>query len=235
MKNDQIKASILLCEDDVNYGMLLAEYLRKAGYRVDWVQDGDAAWDSFNNTVYDICLFNVELPYKNGLELAELIRNTGSITPIIFLSAKSAKDDILAGYHAGCDDYIVKPISMDILTCKIDSMARRARIVQEEEELTFQLGSVFFDSAHQTLQQGDKTIKLSSRESELLKILALHPNRLVERKQILQTIWRNDSVFAGRSLSVYVNHLRNWLADVEDIKILSVHGKGYKIVLPNEA
>lgn len=235
MKTKTVKANILLCEDDVNYGMLLCEYLRNSGYSVDWVQDGESGWDKFNEVLYDVCLLDVMMPHKNGFELAEAMRGKGSTIAIIFLTAKAAKEDILEGYRVGADDYITKPISMDILMCKIDSMVRRAKIVQEEETITFDFGNIHFDSANQVLIDGEKVIKLSSRESELLKVLALHPNRLVERRQILQTIWRNDSVFAGRSLSVYINHLRTWLAGVPGISILSIHGKGYKLVLPDEA
>ncbi|MCM1034370.1 MAG: response regulator transcription factor [Paludibacter sp.] len=230
----EIRTSILLCEDDLNFGMLLCDFLRSSGYDVDFAQDGDDGWVKFTHSKYDICIFDVMMPLKSGFELATDIRSTGSEVPIIFLSARTSKEDILEGYKVGGDDYITKPCSMEILIYKIESIMRRIRKRELEAKTVFQLGKLTYNSTRQLLINGEEQKHLSSRENELLLILVQHANRLVERSHILKNVWLNDNYFSCRSLSVYVNHLRKLLAAEENVKIMSVHGKGYKIVLPEE-
>lgn len=226
--------SILLCEDDLNYGMLLNDFLHSSGYHVDLALDGDSGWVKFTHSKYDICIFDVMMPLKSGFELAADIRSTGSDVPIIFLSARTAKEDILEGYKVGGDDYVTKPCSMEILIYKIESIMRRIRKRELEEKTVFQLGRIQFDTTRQTLTDGNQSKHLSSRENELLLLLARNANRLVERSYILKSVWLNDTYFSGRSLSVYINHLRKLLAAETAVKIMSVHGKGYKIVIPED-
>ncbi len=222
--------SILLCEADVNYGMLFCEFLQNRGYKVDLAHDGTTAWQLFTQNQYDICIFEVRLPQKNGLELTRDIRATESTIPIIFLTERKQPEDILAGYHAGADDYVIKPCLMEIMICKIESIMRRIREKEADAVTIYPLGQFTFDVAHQTLTSGDQTIHLSSRENDVLLMLCKRANRLVERSTILKNIWQNDSYFSTRSLSVYINHLRHHLAAEPKVKIMSVHGKGYKIV-----
>ncbi len=228
------KISILLCEDDLNFGMLLSDFLRSRGYDVDFAQDGDDGWVKFTHSKYDICIFDVMMPLKNGFELAKEIRESGSDVPILFLSARTSKEDVLEGYRVGGDDYITKPCSMEILIYKVESIMRRIRKRDLESRTRFQLGRLEFDATRQTLYDGEAKIHLSSRENELLLILCQRFGELVERSYILKSIWLNDTYFACRSLSVYINHLRKILATEPAVKIMSVHGKGYKIV-QNEA
>lgn len=225
------KISILLCEDDLNFGMLLSDFLRSRGYVVDFAQDGDDGWVKFTHSKYDICIFDVMMPLKNGFELTKEIRESGSDVPVLFLSARTSKEDVLEGYRVGGDDYITKPCSMEILIYKIESIMRRIRKRDMECRTRFQLGRLEFDATRQTLHDGDEKIHLSSRENELLLILCQRCDELVERSYILKSIWLNDTYFACRSLSVYINHLRKILAREPNVKIMSVHGKGYKIVV----
>ncbi len=224
--------SILVCEDDVNYGMLLCEFLQTRGYKVDFAQDGEQGWQYFNQKTYDLCIFDISMPHKDGFTLTREIRATGADTPIIFLSARTSQDDMLEGYRAGADDYITKPCLMEIVIYKIENIIRRIRKIEEEEKTQFQLGNLFFDATHQTLTDGINVIHLSSHEAELLQVLAQNANHLVERSYILKRIWSNDNYFSTRSLSVYINHVRNHLKLDSSVKIMSVHGKGYKLILP---
>ncbi len=228
------KISILLCEDDLNFGMLLNDYLLSRGYLVDLAQDGDDGWVKFTHSKYDLCIFDVMMPLKSGFELAKEIRESGSDVPILFLTARTSKEDILEGYRVGGDDYMTKPCSMEILIYKIESIMRRIRKRDLENRTQFQLGRLVYDASRQTLHDGEAKIHLSSRENELLLILCQRHGELVERSAILKSIWLNDNYFACRSLSVYINHLRKILAIEPAIRILSVHGKGYKIVLTEE-
>ena len=148
------------------------------------------------------------------------------LIPIIVLSAKTDREDIIRGYQLGCDDYLTKPFSMDILICKIEAILRRYRMASQTDEMEFDLNGLHFDAVRQTL--GDK--RLSSRENELLLMLCQNMDKTVERSRILMTLWGSDTYFNSRSLSVYVNHLRNYLGENSPIRIMSVHGKGYKLV-----
>ncbi|MBQ9704712.1 MAG: response regulator transcription factor [Paludibacteraceae bacterium] len=224
--------AILVCEDDVNYGMLLCDFLRSKNYEVKYAKTGEEGWKLFSSQTFDFCILDVMIPQKNGFELAADIRNTGSLTPILFLTARTATEDILHGYAVGCDDYVLKPISMDVLLCKIEAILQRTHRQLMDNTTTFQLGSMTFDSIKQILSWEGGQKHLSSRESDLLTVLSQNTNHLVERTYILKTVWHDDSYFCSRSLSVYINHLRGHLAVDPEVKIMSVHGKGYKIVVP---
>ena len=225
---------ILLCEDDVNYGMLLSDYLRQKNYKVDFAQDGEEGWQKFNESHYDFCIFDVMMPVKNGFELANAIRMTGSQVPILFLTARSAVEDVLEGYKNGCDDYVVKPCSMDVLMCKIECILQRFRRQQLNDITIYQLGSFEYNSSQQVLYKDGEKKRLSSRENELLLIFAQNANQLVERSVLLTSVWHNDSYFTSRSLSVYINHLRMLLKGDDTVKLMNVHGKGYKLIIPED-
>ena len=226
--------AILLCEDDVNYGMLLCDYLRQKNYKVDFAPDGEEGWQKFNENHYDFCIFDVMMPVRNGFELAKSIRLTGSQVPILFLTARAAVEDILEGYKSGCDDYVVKPCSMDVLMCKIECILQRFRRQQLSNITIYQLGSFEYNTARQILTLGQESRRLSSRENELLLIFAQNANQLVERSVLLTSVWHNDSYFTSRSLSVYINHLRTLLKGDNTVRLMNVHGKGYKLVIPEE-
>ncbi len=227
------KTNILLCESNESFGLLLSEFLTSKGYMVDFTEDGDSAWQKFNRGGHDICIFNTELTQRSGLQLVQDIRDVGSDIPIIFYTEQGAPADILAGYKAGADDYVVRPCQMEIMMYKIESFMRRIGLRQASQPTEFQLGKLHFDAVRQLLQTDNETIHLSSRESDVLMYLALNITKVVDRSFLLKTIWKNDSYFTTRSLSVYINHLRKILQVDPTIQILNIHGKGYRLVVSN--
>ena len=224
------KNHILLVEDDLNLSTVLADYLQSKEYQVTTAANGQEAWELLSNKHFDIMLTDISMPKKNGWQLMKSVRESGMLIPIIVLSAKTDREDIIRGYQLGCDDYLTKPFSMDILICKIEAILRRYRMAKQSDEMEFDLNGLHFDAVRQTL--GDK--RLSSRENELLLMLCQNMDKTVERSRILMTLWGSDTYFNSRSLSVYVNHLRNYIGKDNVVKILSVHGKGYKLVKMNE-
>jgi DNA-binding response OmpR family regulator len=218
--------NILLVEDDASLNTVLADYLRSKDYTVETAQNGKEAWELIIIKHYDLIITDIMMPKMNGFELLKLIRAQYINLPVIMLSAKTDRDDIMQAYSMGCDDYVTKPFSMDILICKIEAVLRRFRLINESEQTEWQLGKLAFDSVRQQL--GD--LHLSSRENDLLKMLCQNMGQLVDRNRILMSIWGADTYFNARSLSVYINHLRKYLGEGSPIRIMSVHGKGYKLV-----
>lgn len=221
---------ILLAEDDVNLSTVLADYLRSRDFQVTTAANGQEAWETLSKKHFDVLLTNISMPKMNGWQLIKAVRDSNQQLPIIIISAKTDREDIIRGYQLGCDDYLTKPFSMDILICKIEAILRRYRMGNQTNEMEFDLSGLHFDAVRQTL--GDR--RLSSRENELLLMLCQNMDKTVERSRILMTLWGSDTYFNSRSLSVYVNHLRNYIGKDNLIKILSVHGKGYKLVKMNE-
>lgn len=223
------QTNILLVEDDINLSTVLADYLRSKGYVVEQANNGAEAWDLILIKDYDLIISDIMMPKMNGYELLKLIRQKHDRLPILILSAKTDRDDIIRAYELGCDDYVTKPFSMDILICKIEAIMRRSRKYMESNQSEWLLGNLLYDSVRQQL--GDQ--HLSTRENELLKMLCQNLNNLVDRNRILMSIWGEDTYFNARSLSVYINHLRNYLGGDNPMRIMSVHGKGYKLVQMN--
>ncbi|MGC9150780.1 MAG: response regulator transcription factor [Microbacter sp.] len=226
------KTKILLCEDDENLSMLLREYLQAKGYHTDLAPDGEAGYKAFTKEKYDICVLDVMMPKKDGIELAKDIRNLQSDCPIIFLTAKTMKEDILEGFKAGADDYISKPFSMEELIFRIEAIMRRTKGKKVKEKDTYYLGKYTFDTQRQILSIGDTQIKLTTKETELLTLLASNINEMVERNFALRTIWIDDNYFNARSMDVYITKLRKLLKDDPDVGIINIHGKGYKLIAP---
>ncbi|MBB3187781.1 response regulator transcription factor [Microbacter margulisiae] len=226
------KTKILLCEDDENLSMLLREYLQAKGYHIDLAPDGEAGYKAFTKEKYDICVLDVMMPKKDGIELAKDIRNLQSDCPIIFLTAKTMKEDILEGFKAGADDYISKPFSMEELIFRIEAIMRRTKGKKVKEKDTYYLGRYTFDTQRQILSIGDSQIKLTTKETELLTLLAANINEMVERNFALRTIWIDDNYFNARSMDVYITKLRKLLKDDPDVGIINIHGKGYKLIAP---
>ncbi len=220
---------ILLLESDINLQSVTADYLRARGYMVDACSDGKEGWDILSKKHYDLLLSDVVMPHMDGLELLKILRDCNNQIPVLYLTSKSDKEDIIRAYQLGCDDYMIKPFSMEILVLKIEAIMRRYRAGQRDGELEFDLAGVHFDSIRQRLDGKH----LSSRENELLLMLCQNMNNLVERNRILMSLWGTDTYFNSRSLSVYVNHLRNYFGEGSPVKIMSVHGKGYKLVIMN--
>ena len=228
------KLNILLCEDDENLGMLLREYLQAKGYNTELCPDGDAGYKAFIKGKYDICVFDVMMPKKDGFTLAKEIRAVNADVPIMFLTAKNLKDDIFEGFKIGADDYITKPFSMEELTLRMEAILRRVRGKKNREVTIYNIGKFTFDSKKQILAIGDKSTKLTTKESELLGLLCAHQNEILQRDFALKSIWIDDNYFNARSMDVYITKLRKHLKDDGQIEIINIHGKGYKLITPEE-
>jgi DNA-binding response OmpR family regulator len=226
------KVKILLCEDDENLGMLLREYLQTKGYDADLQPDGEAGYKAFTRNKYDMCVFDVMMPKKDGFQLAADIRAVNADVPIIFLTAKSMKEDILQGFKLGADDYLSKPFSMEELLYRIESILRRVRGKKVKEAVVYSIGKFTFDAQKQTLAIDGDSKKLTTKESELLNLLAANANSILERNFALKTIWVDDNYFNARSMDVYITKLRKLLKDDENVAIINIHGKGYKLITP---
>ncbi len=229
------KVRILLCEDDENLGMLLREYLQTKGYDVDLQPDGEAGYKAFSRSKYDLCVLDVMMPKKDGFSLAADIRAMNAEVPIIFLTAKSMKEDILQGFKLGADDYLSKPFSMEELLYRIESILRRVKGKKTKDVVVYQIGAFTFDSQKQMLMIDGKSQKLTTKESELLNLLAANANNILERNYALKTIWVDDNYFNARSMDVYITKLRKLLKADPNVAIINIHGKGYKLITPQTA
>ncbi|MBI9060747.1 MAG: response regulator transcription factor [Marinilabiliaceae bacterium] len=221
---------ILLTEDDENLGMLLREYLQAKGFETDLLPDGEEGYKAFMSKKYDLCILDVMMPKKDGFSLAKDIRMVNADVPIIFLTAKSLKEDIFQGFKIGADDYLTKPFSMEELLFRLEAILRRTKGGNAVQEF-YQLGKYKFDTQKQQLIEGDTSIKLTTKESELLKLLCTNANKVLERNFALKTIWVDDNYFNARSMDVYITKLRKHLKDEPNVEIINVHGKGYKLVM----
>ena len=230
--DDNIK--IMLCEDDENLGMLLREYLQAKGFSAELYPDGEAGYRAFMKQKYDICILDVMMPKKDGFTLAQEIRQANADVPIIFLTAKQLKEDILEGFKIGADDYITKPFSMEELVFRVEAILRRVRGKKNKESSVYRVGNFTFDTQKQRLTLGDKRTELTTKENELLALLCSHANEILQRDFALKTIWIDDNYFNARSMDVYITKLRKHLKDDPQIEIINIHGKGYKLIIPNE-
>ena len=227
------KMKVLLCEDDENLGMLLREYLQSKGFDTDLQPDGEAGYRAFAKVKYDLCILDVMMPLKDGFSLAADIRAINSEIPIVFLTAKSMKEDILQGFKLGADDYLSKPFSMEELLYRIESIMRRVKGKSTKNVTVYKIGSFTFDSQKQILETTEKVTKLTTKESELLSLLAANANSVLERNFALKTIWVDDNYFNARSMDVYITKLRKLLKGDPNVGIINIHGKGYKLIIPN--
>jgi len=224
---------ILLVEDDPNFGTVLKDYLSINDYNVTHAKDGLEGLIMFKNDDYDLCILDVMMPRKDGFSLAKDIRSTNSEVPIIFLTAKTMKEDVLKGYQAGADDYLNKPFDSEVLLYKIKAILQRKEADEniEEEIFEFKIGKFDFNSKLRHLSfNGKEPQKLSPKESKLLKMLALHKNDLMPRELALTKIWRDDNYFTSRSMDVYIAKLRKYLKSDENVEILNIHGEGFRLL-----
>ena len=214
------KIKMLLCEDDENLGMLLREYLEAKGYTTTLCPDGEAGFREFSK--------------KDGFTLAQEIRQSNADLPIIFLTAKTLKEDILEGFKLGADDYITKPFSMEELVFRVEAILRRVRGKKNKESTLYHIGRFTFDTQKQLLTIDDKQTKLTTKENELLSLLCSHANDILQRDFALKTIWIDDNYFNARSMDVYITKLRKHLKEDPQIEIINIHGKGYKLIAPEQ-
>jgi len=231
------KQKILLVEDDPNLGNLLKEYLEAKGYTTTLAVDGKQGYEVFSKNKFSLCLLDVMMPIKDGYSLAKEIRAVDPVVPIVFLTAKSMKEDAIEGFKIGADDYITKPFSMEELLLRIKAILRRTetKSKQDSEQTQFSVGKYSFEYNHQTLSmKGKVTQKLTTKEADLLKLLCLNMNDILDRNFALKTIWQDDNYFNGRSMDVYIAKLRKYLKEDPSVEIINVHGKGFKLLVENE-
>jgi DNA-binding response OmpR family regulator len=227
------KARILLVEDDPNLSMVLQDYLEMLGYNTLLTKNGEEGLAAFKKENFDMCILDVMMPKMDGFTLAEKIRKTDQAIPIIFLTAKSLKEDRIKGFQTGCDDYITKPFSTEELSLRIEAILRRCdpgnSPLNSESATEFSLGAYHFDAANMVLRLDGSSRTLTRKETALLSILAKNINQLVPREDILTEVWGNDDYFLGRSMDVFIAKLRKYLKGDPGISITNVHGAGFKL------
>lgn len=222
------KLSILMVEDDKNFGAVMRSYLSLHDYNVEWVDDGAEALKTFNSHHFDLCILDVMLPHVDGFTIAAGIRKVDEDIPIIFLTAKTLKKDIIEGFRLGADDYITKPFDSEVLLMKIKAILKRNRTAANNNDLKeFSIGKYKFNTIERTICLGDQQQKLSPKESELLRLLCVHMNEVLPREEALQNIWGEESYFTTRSMDVFMSKLRKYLKDDPSVEISTVHGSGY--------
>jgi len=222
---------ILLAEDDSNLGSLLRNYLDAKNYETTLFVSGRVALESFSAGIYDLCILDIMMPEMDGLALAKAVRKLDPVIPIIFLTAKNQEDDIIEGFKTGADDYITKPFNMEELLYRIEAILRRTTgpVTEKEEEFSH-IGEYLLDSKRQLLTFRDQQISLTTKESELLELLYRHRNEILERNYALKSIWIDDNYFNARSMDVYITRLRKYLKKDPAVKILNIHGRGYRLI-----
>jgi DNA-binding response OmpR family regulator len=222
---------ILLAEDDPNLGLIIREYLDAKGFQTQLCANGEDALKHFTKEKWNICIFDVMMPQMDGFTLAREIRKLNTDIPIVFLTAKSMKEDTIEGFKAGADDYITKPFSMEELLLRIKAILKRTeKSAGDTPVQEFRIGQYQFKPMLQQLIHGEQVQKLTSREADLLRLLCINMNDTLERNFALRAIWSDDNYFNARSMDVYIARLRKYLTADENIEILNVHGKGFKLL-----
>ena len=228
------KNKILLVEDDQNFGIVLREYLTLNDFEVTLAKNGMEGFEKFKRDSFDLCILDVMMPYKDGYTLAKEIREKNKDIPLIFLTAKTMKEDVMKGYKVGADDYLNKPFDSDVLLMKIKAIIQRKASENKNEpaKFEFEIGKFHLNSKLRflTFDKGEP-IKLSPKESELLKMMAIYENDLMPRELALTKIWREDNYFTSRSMDVYIAKLRKYLKDDPNVEILNIHGEGFRLVI----
>lgn len=226
------KTKVLLVEDDPNLGSLLKEYLEAKGYSTVLATNGKQGYDVFSKDKFGICILDVMMPIKDGFTLAKEIRAIDANIPIMFLTAKSMKEDAIEGFTLGADDYMTKPFSMEELLLRIKAILRRTenKTIKNSDQEEFKIGKYKFDYKHQVLDLKGVQHKLTTKEAELLKLLCLHANDVLDRNFALKSIWNDDNYFNGRSMDVYIAKLRKYLKEDTSVELINVHGKGFKLL-----
>lgn len=232
MNSEKIK--ILLVEDDANFGDVLMSYLEMNDYDVELAVDGEKGIEAFKKRPFDICIFDVMMPKKDGFTLAAEVRELDDEIPIVFLTAKVMKEDVLKGFKIGGDDYITKPFNSEELLYRLQAILRRSGSIVEEDRNEFQIGKYHFNYPLRILSIGEKKDKLSPKEAQLLKMFAEKANEVLLRSDALKKIWGEDNYFTARSMDVFVTKLRKYLKEDTNIEISNIHGNGFRLIVPAE-
>ncbi len=224
---------ILLVEDDDNFGTVLRDYLQLNGYKVVLTRNGLDGFEKFKKNQFDICILDVMMPYKDGFTLAKEIRSKDKTTPIIFLTAKSMKEDVLKGYKIGADDYLTKPFDSEILLKKLEVLIQRTQknIKKSKPKSRILIGDFIFNPRLRTLiYKKDAPTNLSPKENQLLLMLVENQNDLLSRNKALEEIWNDDNYFTSRSMDVYIAKLRKYLRQDASVEIVNIHGEGFRLI-----
>ena len=227
--NKEIK--ILLVEDDANLGSITSQYLMAKGFNCHWEENGELGYQSFVKNEYDLVILDVMMPVKDGFSTAKDIRGIDKNIPIIFLTAKSMKEDTLKGFEIGGDDYLTKPFNMDELVARINAILKRVTTDSDSYFDDLEIGKLTFNPKMQILSMGDFSVTLTTKESDLLTLLYKNKNNILDRNHALKAIWGDDNYFNGRSMDVYIAKLRKYLRQDDQIQIINVHGRGFKLLL----
>ncbi len=224
------KKHLLLVEDDKNFGMVLKDYLLLNGYEVTHVVDGELALEALGTQHFDLCIFDVMMPKKDGFTLAKMAKQKLLTMPFVFLTAKSLKEDIIQGYQLGADDYIVKPFDSEVLLHKLKVILKRP-VLEDTNSLVVQIGTAVLNKSIRLLTVNNKEYNLSPKECDLLCLLYEHKNGIMPRTLALKKIWQEDNYFTGRSMDVYITKLRKYLQADTTISINNLHGTGYALMI----
>ncbi len=227
------KINLLLVEDDPNLGLLLKEYLIAKGFDVTLKTNGEEGYEAFVKGSFQFLILDVMMPVKDGFTLAEEIRGIDKDVPILFLTAKSMKEDTLKGFGVGADDYMTKPFSMEELMARINAILRRTNSGDDNENSSYNIGLFEFKPTERKLFLNGESTKLTTKENDLLLLLCKNKNGILERNHALKAVWGDDNYFNGRSMDVYIAKLRKYLRPDEKIEIINVHGKGFKLLVNN--
>ncbi len=227
------KPRIFLVEDDLSFGAVLKSYLEINDFDVEWVDDGQLALGHFKKYEFDICILDVMLPNVDGFTIGSEIRKINSEIPILFLTAKNLRDDVLKGYKIGADDYITKPFDTEVLIFKLKAILKRQNGSPAKDSVFYPIGKSVFDYRLRTIDLDGNKQKLSPKEAELLKMLCECQNELLPRETALKKIWGDDGYFTARSMDVYLTKLRKLFADDPSVEIRNIHGSGFMLEIKN--
>ena len=223
---------ILLVEDDLNLGLVIADHLKTQDYEVISAEDGAEGLVKFKEEQFNLCILDVMLPVLDGFSLAQDIRKINKDIPILFLTAKSMTEDKIKGFESGGDDYLTKPFSIQEFELRVKALLRRSRLELVTEEMTYAIGAYRYDVENQVLNSNETQKTLTKKEAQILKILFKHKNQVISREIILKGVWGQDDYFVGRSLDVFITKLRKYFAEDERIVISNLHGVGFKFEVP---
>lgn len=227
------KPQILLVEDDENLGRVIKDYLTICNFEVSLCPNGEIGWNQFKSATFDACILDVMLPQRDGFTLAEMIRKENELIPILFLTAKSSKEDVINGFKIGADDYITKPFNIEELVLRLDVFLKRSKGNNNAQKDNFEIGNYHFDYPNLSLKYEQESQSLTQKEADVLRILCMHAGNVVKREDILLPIWGSDDYFAGRSLDVFISKLRKFLKNDTRVEIQNVHAVGFKLMVRN--
>ena len=227
-----MKIKILLVEDDLNLGLVIADHLKSLDYDVICAEDGSEGLVKFNEGAFDLCILDVMLPLLDGFSLAKDIRKINTEIPILFLTAKSMTEDKITGFEAGGDDYLTKPFSIQEFQLRVKALLRRVKVAKTEEEKVYNIGLYSYDKENQILTISGKEKTLTKKEAQILRLLYKYKNQVISREIILKGVWGQDDYFVGRSLDVFITKLRKYFGEDPRIVISNLHGVGFKFEIP---